>query len=95
MHVILFSDDDLPQKRAKYITIKSNTEKVRKKIHYEFLSKLVFHQLDSKIHVADPNQNYEILEMALKEANLVCFPERVVKFNMKKHKKHIGYLLGF
>ena len=36
---------------------------------------------------ADPNQNYEILEKALGETHLVCFPERVVRFNKKKHKK--------
>ena len=85
--VILFSDDNLPQIRAKYITIKTNTEEARKQFHNDFLSKQVFHQLDSNIHVADPNQNYGILEKALKETHLVCFPERVVKFNKKKHKK--------
>ena len=53
--VILFSDDNLPQIRAKYITIKTNTEEARKQFHDDFLSKQVFHQLDSNIHVADPN----------------------------------------
>ena len=65
--VILFSDDDLL--RAKYITIKTNyqkTEEARKQFHDKFISKQVFHQLDSNIHVADPNQNYEILEKARK-----------------------------
>ena len=85
--VILFSDDNLPQIRAKYITIKTNTEEARNQFHDDFLSKQVFHQLDSNIHVADPNQNYGILEKALKETYLVCFSERVVKFNKKKHKK--------
>ena len=85
--VILFSDDDLRQIRAKYITIKTNTEEARKQFHDETLSKQVFHQLDSNIHVADPNQNYGILEKALKETHLVCFPEQVARFNKKKHKE--------
>ena len=85
--VILFSDDDLPQIRAKYITIKTNTKEARKQFHDESISKQVFHQLDSNIHVADPNQNYGILEKALKETHLVFFPEQVVRFNKKKHKE--------
>ena len=56
---------------CKYITIKTNTEEARKQLHDDFLSKQVFHQLDSNIHVADPNQNDGILEKALKETHLV------------------------
>ena len=85
--VILFLDDDLSQIRAKYITIKTNTKEAREQFYDEFLSKQFFYQLDSNIHVADPNQNYEILEKTLKETHLVCFSERVVRFNKKKHKK--------
>ena len=77
-------DNNLPQIRAKYINIKTNTEEARKQFHDEYLRKQVFHQLDSNTHVADPNQNYEILEKALKETHLVCFPERVVRINNKK-----------
>ena len=35
---VLFSDDYLPQVRAKYITIKTITEEVRKQFHDEFIS---------------------------------------------------------
>ena len=34
-----------------------------------------------------PNYNYEILEHAIKETHLECFPERRVRFNAKKHNK--------
>ena len=53
--VTLFSDDDLPEIRVKYLTIKTNTEEARKQFHDEFINKQVFHQLDSNSHVADPN----------------------------------------
>ena len=35
----------------------------------------------------DLNQNYNVLENALTESYSACFPERVVRFNKKKHKK--------
>ena len=83
---ILFSDDYLPQVRAKYITIETITEEARKQFHDEFISKQVFHQLDSNIRVADQNQNYKILEKTLKETQLVCFPER----KRRSIRKHLG-----
>ena len=70
------------------------TEEARKQFHDDFLSNHDFYQLNSNIHVADPNQNYKILEKALKETHLVCFPERVVRFN-KKHKKTLWITVGF
>ena len=88
--VKLFSDDDLPQIRAKYLIIKTNTEEARKQFHDEFLSKQVFHQLNSNIHVADPNQNYEILEKALKETHLVCFPNERSGLIRRSTRKHLG-----
>ena len=35
----------------------------------------------------DPNHNYEILEHAIKENHSKCFPERLVRYNNKTHKK--------
>ena len=40
--------------------------------------------LDRNIYDTDPNENYEILE---REVHTECFPERIVRFNDKKHKK--------
>ena len=85
--VILFSDDDLPKVNIKYITIKTNTDEARKLFKETFINKRVFEHLDKDIHIADPNQNYNVLENALTESYSACFPERVVRFNKKKHKK--------
>ena len=81
--VILFSDDDLPKVNVKYITIKTNTEEARKFFKETFITKRVFEHLDTDIHVADPNQNYNVLENALTESYSACFPERVLRFNKK------------
>ena len=43
--------------------------------------------LNRNIHATDPNENYEVLEQTLKEVYNECFPERIVRFNVKKHKK--------
>ena len=43
--------------------------------------------LDKNIYAIDPNENYEVLERTLKEVHTECFPERIVRFNDKKHKK--------
>ena len=82
--VILFSDDDLPKVNVKYITIKTNTDEARKLFKETFINKRVFEHLDTDIHIADPNQNYNVLENALTESYSACFPERVVRFNKKK-----------
>ena len=63
--VILFSDDDLPKVNVKFITIKTNTEEAKKLFKETFISKRVLEHLDTDIHVADPNQNYKILENTL------------------------------
>ena len=85
--IILFSDDDLPQIRAKYITIKTNTEEARNQFHDEFLSKQVFHQLDSNILCCRSKSKLWNFRKGTERNSLVCFPERVVRFNKKKHKK--------
>ena len=82
-----FTGDDLPPTRAKYITIRTNTDDRKDHFKQCFHNKHVFDQLDTNIHIPDPNYNYEILEHALKETHSECFPERRVRFNDKKHKK--------
>ena len=79
--IILFTSDDLPLTRAKYITIRTNT--VDRKYHAKqcFHNKRVFDQLDTNIHIPDPNHNYKIFEHALKETYSEDFPERRVRFN--------------
>ena len=49
--------------------------------------KTITEEARKQFHVADQNQNYKILEKALKETQLVCFPERVVRFSKTQHKK--------
>ena len=77
--VILFTNDDLPPARNKFITIRTNTD-----------NKHIFDQLDTNIHANDPNHNYKILERALKETHSECFPELRVKFNDKNIRKLVG-----
>ena len=85
--VILYTDDDLPHKKLKYITIKTNSEEAKKHFCSSFKSKNIMDLLDTNIYAIDPNENYEVLERTLKEVHTECFPERIVRFNDKKHKK--------
>ena len=85
--VILFTNEDLPPTRSKYITIRANTDDRKDHFRQCFHNKHIFDQLDKDIHNTDPNHNYDILEHAIKETHSECFPERRVKFNAKKHKK--------
>ena len=50
--------------------------------------------LDRNIYDTDPNENYEILEQTLKEVHTECFPELIVRFNDKKHKKTPWITIG-
>ena len=85
--IVLFSNDDLPPTKHKYITIKSNTDEAKALFCTSFENKHIIDQLDTNIHNTDPNHNYEILERSLIETQSECFPDRVVRFNNKKHKK--------
>ena len=85
--VVLFTNDDIPPTRSKYITIRANTDDRKDNLSQCFHNKRIFDQLDNDIHVTDPNYNYEILEHAIKETHWECFPERRDRFNAKKHKK--------
>ena len=85
--VILFTDDDLPHKKLKYITIKTKSEEPKNHFCSSFKSKNIMDLLDRNIYDTDPNENYEVLERTLKEVHNECFPERIVRFNDKKHKK--------
>ena len=82
--IILYTNDDLPPARKKFITIRTNTDDQKDHFKQRFHNKHIFDQLDTNIHVNDPNHNYEILEHALKETHSECFPVRRVKFNDKK-----------
>ena len=64
--VILYTNDDLPPARNKFITIRTNTDDQKDHFKQRFHNKYIFDQLDPNIHVNDPNHNYEILEHALK-----------------------------
>ena len=70
-----------------YITIKSNTDEAKALFCTSFENKHIIDQLDTNIHNTDPNHNYEILERSLIKTQSECFPDRVVRFNNKKHKK--------
>ena len=85
--VIVFTDDDLPHKNLKYITIKTNSEEAKRHFCSSFKSKNIMDLLNRNIHATDPNKNYEVLEQTLKEVHNESFPERIVRFNVKKHKK--------
>ena len=85
--VVLFTNDDIPPTRSKYITIRANTDDRKDNFRQCFHNKHIFDQLDKDIHVTDPNYNYEILEHAIKKTHSECFPERRVRLNAKKHKK--------
>ena len=67
--IILFTNDDLPPVINKFITIRTNTDDQKDHFKQRFHNKHIFDQLDTSIHVNDPNHNYEILEHALKETH--------------------------
>ena len=90
--IVLFSNDDLPPTKHKYITIKSNTDEAKALFCTSFENKYIIYQCDTNIHNTDPNHNYEILERSLTETQSECFLDRVVMFNYKKHKKLLGLL---
>ena len=92
--IILYTNDDLPPARNKFITIRTNTDDQKDHFKQRFHNKHIFDQLDTNIHVNDLNHNYEILEHALKETHSECFPERRVKFNDKKRKKTLWITNG-
>ena len=69
------------------VTIKTNSEEVKKYFCSSFKSKNIMDLLDRNIHATDPNKNYEVLERTLKEVQTECFPERIVWLNGRKHKK--------
>ena len=77
--VILFSNDEVPLSRTKYITIATNSDKAKTKLCLTFQNKQVLEKLDD-----DPNHDYQILEKSLIDSHNECFPTRVVKFNRKK-----------
>ena len=87
MTEVYSNSDDLPHKKLKYVTIKTNSEEAKKYFCSSFESKIIIDLIDRNMYVTDPNENYELLERTLKEVHTECFPERIVWFNGRKHKK--------
>ena len=90
--IVLFSNDELPTVKSKYITITNNSDEAKAAFLSSFENKHVLEQLVETNR--DPNYNYEILEKALTDSYTECFPKRVVKFNKKKHKKNAWISVG-
>ena len=80
--IVLFSNDELPTVKTKYITITNNSNEPKAAFLSSFENKHVLEQLVETNK--DPNYNYKILEQALTDFYTECFPKRVVKFNKKK-----------
>ena len=80
--IILFSNDEVPLSRTKYITIATNSDKAKTKFGLTFQNKQVLEKLDNNND--DPNHNYQTLEESLIDSHNECIPTRVVKFNYKK-----------
>ena len=86
--IVLFSNDELPTVKSKYITITNNSDEAKAAFLSSFENKHVLEQLVETNR--DPNYNYEILEKALTDSYTECFPKRVVKFNKKNTRKMRG-----
>ena len=78
-------NDDQPPTKAKYITVKSTTDGAKERFRTSFHNKHVLDQLDDNIHVADPNQNYAILENVNVFQNVKYKPILTVKNTRKIH----------
>ena len=83
--VVLFCNIDVPMHKHKYITIQTKSDEAKATFRSTFKNKHVLNKLDAES--TDPNHNYEILEVALRESLNECFPTRTVRFNVKRHKK--------
>ena len=90
--IIIFCNVEIPNHKTKYITITNNSDQAKAEFVSSFTDKNVLEQLDETN--GDPNCNYEILEKALTDSHTDCFPKRIVKFNMKKHKKNAWITIG-
>ena len=78
------------QLRAKYITIRTNTDDRKDHFKQCFYNKHVFDQLDTNVHIHDPNYNYEILNMRLKK----LIPSASLNVESGSMTKNIRKLLG-
>ena len=83
--VVLFCNIDVLMHKHKYITIQTKSDEAKAMFRSTFKNKHVLNKLDAES--TDPNHNYEILEVALRESLIECFPTRTVRFNVKRHKK--------
>ena len=71
--------------KHKCITIQTNSDEAKATFRSTFKNKHVLNKLDAES--TDPDHNYEIFEVALRESLNECFPTRIVRFNVKRHKK--------
>ena len=85
--VILFSNDEVPTLKSKYITIRTSSDNSKEKCHLTFRNNHVLEKLNPNID--NPNHNYDILEKSLKESHNDSFPVRVVTFCGKRHNKSL------
>ena len=90
--VVLFCDIDVLVHKHKYITIRSKSDEARATFRSRFLNKHVLNKLDAES--TDPNYNYEILKLSLRESHNECLPTRTVRFNDKRHKKTLWITRG-
>ena len=66
--IVLFSNDELPTVKTKYITITNNSDEDKAAFLLSFENKHVLEQLVETN--GDPNYNYEILEKALTDSHI-------------------------
>ena len=90
--VVLFCDIDVPVHKHKYITIRSKSDEAKATFRSTFENKHVLNKLVAES--TDPNYNYEIFKLSLRESHNECFPTRTVRFNDKRHKKTLWITRG-
>ena len=76
---MLFTNDQTPVTKIKFITIRTNSDEAKHRFRTSFHDNNVIDKLD--LINPDPNTNYEILEKELKESHQECFPVRTVAAN--------------
>ena len=57
----MFTDDDLPHIKLKYITIKTNSEETKRHFCSSFKDKNIIYLIGRNIYATDQNENYEVL----------------------------------
>ena len=60
--------------KHKYITIQTKSDEAKATFHSTLKNKHVLNKLDGES--TDPNHNYKILDVALRESHNECYPTR-------------------